>query len=68
MPNVPTAFYLGKLAALLERAGVLSMQQLLLACAQPAQLTPAFTRLAQKGKMDTIAEVMHELPDNAFVP
>ncbi len=59
-------YLLGKLFALLEREGVVRMEQYQQASVSPLAIVPAFTRLAETGKLDSIAEVMSELPSDAF--
>ncbi len=59
-------YLLGKLFAQLEREGVLGMQDYNNASTSPITIVPAFARLAEHGRMDTITEVMSELPRDAF--
>lgn len=53
-------YLLGKLFAQLEREGAVHMRHDQMASMNPTQtIVPAFTRLAEMGKSDTISDILH---------
>jgi len=60
-------YLFGKLFALLEREGAVRSDEYQVASMSPANvIVPAFSRLAEMHKMDAIADVMLEMPRDAF--
>lgn len=59
-------YLLGKLFAQLEREGAVQTRDYQQASVNPQAIIPAFARLAEMGKSDTIIGVMNEIPVDVF--